>query len=159
MIMKHLQYSSNKGYKSRNQSNMEFKASFCDPFKADTIELGPIQKDAVIEKFKSIPWKDYLNQMEKAKENEIHHSPSLGIENIINKNAVEISAVEEDRNGNIEFYIFYKRPKLVKKFFGLKESMNENYLTDALGQTENDAIDCLAALINNDLDFLEKKVK
>ena len=43
---------------------------------------------------------------------------------------------------------------MVKKFFGLSEKMNNDYLTDITGQTENDVKECLTALINNDLKFI-----
>ena len=133
---------------------MEFRASFCDPFKKDIIELGDIDKNKIMEKFDSVPWLDYLKRMESAGENELYYSPSLEIENKSNKNGLSVSIVDGP-----EWYIFFKRPKLVKKFFGLSEKMNENYLTDIAGQTEQDVRDCLNALINNDLEFLEKKIK
>ena len=137
---------------------MGFRASFCDPFREDVIELGYIGENDIIKKFKSINWNDYLMRMKTANEDNIHYSPSLEIENEDNKNGIEISAIEMDADNNIEFYIFYKRPKLITKFFGLSKSMNEDYLTNAVEQTEKDAIDCLNALINNDLDFLESKI-
>lgn len=37
--------------------------------------------------------------------------------------------------------------------------MDNNYLTDVQGQTEIDARNCLEALIRNDLQFLEDKIK
>jgi len=58
-----------------------------------------------------------------------------------------------------EFYIFFKRPKLKKQFFGLSEKIDNDYLSDLTEQTEEDVLNCLNALINNDLDFLERKFK
>lgn len=133
---------------------MNFRASFCDPFKPKVIEIGNIEKGKIIETFEKIPWKDLLSKMESSKREEIYYSPSLEIENKDNKNGIVISAV----NGR-EWYIFFKRPKLVKKLFGLIEKMDENYTTEIQGQTEKDALDCLNALINNDLEFLERKIK
>lgn len=133
---------------------MEFRASFCDPFKKDIIELGAIDKDKIMAKFESIDWVDYLNRVETAGENEIYYSPSLEIENKTNKNGLVVTAID-----GAEWYIFFKRPKMVKKFFGLYEKLNENYLTDVTGQTEQDVRNCLMALINNDLQFLENKIK
>ncbi len=133
---------------------MEFRASFCDPFKKDIIELGDIEKEKVIEKFHSIDWNDYLKRMKSAKESEMYYSPSLEVENKNNKNGLSISAIDGK-----EWYIFYKRPKMVKRFFGLSEKLNENYLTDITGQTEQDVMDCLNALLKNDLEFLEEKIK
>lgn len=133
---------------------MNFRASFCDPFKPEIIEMGGIEKDKIMETFGKIPWNKLLDEMKLKKENEIYYSPSLEIENKDNKNGLSISAIDGK-----EWYIFYKRPKMVKRFFGLSEKLNENYLTDITGQTEQDVIDCLNALLKNDLEFLEEKIK
>jgi hypothetical protein len=135
---------------------MNFKASFCDPFKADIIDIGDVEASKIMELFDKIPWSEYLAKMETAKEGEIYYSPSLGIENKDNRNGLEISAIDGK-----EWYIFYKRPKLVKrrKFLKVIEIMNNEYLTDIQGQTENDVKNCLEALIRNDLQFLEDKIK
>jgi len=135
---------------------MTFRASFCDPFKPNIIELGTIQKDDIIEKFESISWIDFLQKMESAKEGEIYYSPSLEIQNSDTKHGLAISAVGEP--DNYEFYIFYKRPKNVKSFFGLKEKLNERYMTDKTGQTKQDVLDCLKALIRNDTEYLASKI-
>jgi len=133
---------------------MSFRASFCDPFKKDILELGDIEKDKIIETFEKIPWNDLIAEMKSKDESEIYYSPSLEIENKTNKNGLSVSAVDGK-----EWYIFFKRPKLVKRFFGLTEKIENNYLTDITGQTETDVRDCLKALINNDLEFLERKIK
>jgi hypothetical protein len=133
---------------------MNFRASFCDPFKPDIIEIGDIEKDKVIEIFNRVPWTEYLEKMKTANKREIHYSPSLEIENKVNRNGLSVSAVDGK-----EWYIFFKRPRRVKRFLGLCEKMDENYLTDIQGQTENDVRDCLNALIRNDLQFLEDKIK
>ncbi len=143
----------NIDYKIKSE-NMDFRASFCDPFKPDIIEIGKIEQDKILETFHKIPWSEYLGKMETAKQKEIYYSPSLEIENKENRNGLSVSAINEN-----EWYIFYKRPKLVKKFFGLIEKMDNDYLTDIQGQTEQDVLDCLNALINNDLNFLENKIK
>ena len=133
---------------------MNFRASFCDPFKLDIIEMGDIEKDKIMETFEKIPWNKLLDEMKLKKENEIYYSPSLEIENKDNKNGLSVSIVDGK-----EWYIFYKRPKMVKKFFGLIKKMDNDYLTDITGQSENDVKECLTALINNDLEFLERKIK
>lgn len=132
---------------------MNFRASFCDPFKSDIIEMGNIEKDKIMETFEKIPWNKLLDEMKLKKETEIYYSPSLEIENKNNKNGLSVSAVDGK-----EWYIFFKRPKMVKKFFGLTEKIDNDYLTDVTGQTEKDVKECLTALINNDLEFLERKI-
>lgn len=133
---------------------MNFRASFCDPFKPDIVEMGDIDKKDILDTFENIPWNQILEKMAKAKAKEIYFSPSLEIENKANKNGLSVSALD-----NGEWYIFYKRPKMLKKFFGLREKMEENYLSNLTGQTENDVRECLKALIENDLAFLEEKIK
>lgn len=135
---------------------MNFRASFCDPFQKDIIELGSMSKDGIIDKFEQTPWSDILRQMSLAREDEIHYSPSLEIENRDNKHGLAISAVGEP--DSFEFYIFYKRPKKLKSFFGLREKANDNYTTDKTGQTRQDVIDCLNALLKNDTQFLANKI-
>ncbi|MEQ9306248.1 MAG: hypothetical protein RJQ14_20200 [Marinoscillum sp.] len=132
---------------------MNFRASFCDPFKPEIIELGEIEQDKIMENFEKIPWNDLLEKMKTVNESEIYYSPSLEVENKTNKNGLSVSAVD-----GAEWYIFFKRPKMVKKWFGLVEKMDDNYLTDVTGQSIDDVRNCLNALINNDLDYLEKHI-
>ncbi|MEL7146647.1 MAG: hypothetical protein AAFO69_09790 [Bacteroidota bacterium] len=133
---------------------MNFRASFCDPFQPEVLEMGNIEKDKIMETFEKIPWKELLNKMDAADQNDIHYSPSLEIENEDNKNGLSVSAVDQE-----EWYIFFKRPKMVKKFFGLVEKMDHSYLSEVTGQTIDDVRTCLEALIENDLTFLEQKIK
>ena len=135
---------------------MNFRASFCDPFSRDVIELGDIPKDKIVDKFEHTPWTDFLKKMASAKESEIFYSPSLEIENKETKHGLNISIVGDPNK--YEFYIFYKRPKTVKIFFGLKEILKENYMTDKTGQTKQDVLDCLNALLRNDTEYLSNKI-
>lgn len=133
---------------------MHFRASFFDPFKPEIIEIGDIEKDKIFEIYTKIPWIEYLEKMASAKEGEIYYSPSLEIENKDNRNGLSISAI--DRN---DWHIFFKRPKLVKRFLGLSEKMKENYLSSIQVKTEKEVNDCLEALIRDDLKFLEDKIQ
>ena len=135
---------------------MTFRASFCDPFNPKIKEIGDIEKDQVIPLFDSIKWKDFIDRMESANENEIHYSPSLEVENKENKNGLSVSIID-----HTEWYIFFKRPKMItkKKLFSSKEVMEENYLTEVAGQTIANVRECIEALLRNDLEFLEKKVQ
>lgn len=135
---------------------MNFKATFCDPFKPDIIELGDLEADRMIDVFEKTPWTDYLQKMETAKQGEIYYSPSLEIVNKDSKNGLAISAVGEP--SNYAFYVFYKRPKKVKTFFGLGEKIDENYVTDITGQTKENVIDLLNALKRDDTAYLANKI-
>ncbi|MCD8102050.1 MAG: hypothetical protein LUE26_05690 [Alistipes sp.] len=137
---------------------MTFRASFCDPFRSDIIELGEIRKNEIIDRFRSIDWKDYLDRMSRARESEIHFSPSLEIENTGNRHGLSVSAVDEGK-GTLEFYIFYKRPENRSKLFGLVKYTDENYTTSVTGQSSEDVIACLTALIEGNLEMLREKVR
>lgn len=133
---------------------MNLSASFCDPFKADIVELGDIGKDEVLSTFNNIPWKDYLERMDKTDKKDIYYSPSLEIENKDNGHGLSVSIVDDSN-----WYIFYKRPKIVKRFLGFGEKLDKNYMTEIHGQTEEDVRECLHALLKSDLQFLEDKIR
>jgi hypothetical protein len=134
-----------------------FRYSICDPFKPDEIDMGEIETNKIMEVFDNFPWERLLCQMKGKPEEEIHYSPSLEIENVETRHGVSVSAVGEETA--YEFYIFYKRPKIVKSFFGLKEKLDENYLTDVLGQRKEDARRAIQALLTDDTEYLEEKIK
>lgn len=104
---------------------MNFRGSFCDPFKPDIIELGNIENEKIMEIFNQVPQTEFLAKMKTAKERQFHYSRSLEIENKDNRYGLSVSAVD-----GTEWYIFFKRPKLAKSFFGLSEKMDQNYLTE-----------------------------
>lgn len=135
---------------------MNFRASFCDPFQKEIIELGSIAEDRIIEKFEGISWAELLRLMSDAKDEDIFYSPSLEIENKDTRHGLVFSAMGDP--DNYSFDIFYKRPKKVKSFFGLSEKVKDDYLTDKSGLSKQDAIDCLNALLRNDTDFLANKI-
>lgn len=136
---------------------MAFKATFCDPLVKDIIDLGFVSQGQIIDIFNGIDWDKHLNSIKNVPEYKIFYSPSFEIENLDNENGLTISAV--GNAGNYEFYIFYKRPKTVKKLFGLISKFEKGYLTDITGQNKSDSIKFLTALIKNDLALLEREIK
>ncbi len=136
---------------------MPFKATFCDPFKKDIIVLGEIEQNAVIDSFINIPWEKYLNDMTNTPDDKIYYSPSLGIENTANNSSLEISAVDDGTR--MVFYVFYQRPKMVTKFFGLKKEMIKDYISNITDQNKENVIMYLEALLNNNLELLESRIK
>jgi hypothetical protein len=133
-----------------------FKATFCDPFKEDIVQLGELPANSVIDIFEKIPWIDYLQRADAAPD-DVQYSPSFGLENVETRVLVECSIVGPvDKH---QWYIFFKRPKMVKAFFGLTQKMDDGYLSELHGQTKSDVTACLNALINGDVAFLENKIK
>lgn len=133
----------------------KFRHSICDPLNPKIIEKGSIDRIDIIPLFSSFPWSQYLKKMNGAKETEIYFSPSLEFENKLNSNGLAISAVDEGNPNEFELYLFYKRPKMVTKYWGLSKKLDRNYVSSLTEQTEQNAIDCLKALINDDFEYLE----
>ncbi len=133
----------------------EFRYSICKPTNPNIIEKGKIDSREIMNIFHNFPWKKHLDNAEKS--DNIYYSPSLEFENISNKNGLAISAVGNPEN--FEFYVFFKRPKMKKTWFGLSEKMDNNYTSELLNLTKNTTIEILQALTDNRLNFLEQKFK
>ena len=157
----------------------EFRYSICEPLNPKVIEKGMIAPDSVIGLFNDFQWDYYLKQIEVAetRKMDIYFSPSLEVENKANKNGLTISAVGDPEDPEFyifykrpisavgdpedpEFYIFYKRPISVvkKQFFRKPQTVVEDYVSEITGQTKEDVIECLNALIKNDQEFLRRKI-
>lgn len=133
---------------------MFFHATFCDPLESDIIDLGDFSESGAINRFESIDWDASLAKMLNVDQSKIFYSPSLEISSYDGVQSIAISVVgEPDRN---EFFLFYKRPR-EQKVLGLWKRVNSRYVSDKTGQSRQDAIDCLKALIRNDVQFLEDK--
>ena len=135
---------------------MSYKGIFCNPFKPDTIDLGEIDKDKILDTFEKIPWDDFINRMASAKQKDFYYSPSLDIENLENNHSIEVSAID-----GTCWYIFYRRPKMVtkKRWFKTVERLDKTHTTDVLDQSIEDVRECLNALVEGDFGFLENKVR
>lgn len=117
--------------------------------------MGEIGREKILDIVDRFPWTDLLDKMNAANESDIHFSPSVEFENKQTRHGLAISIVESER-GN-EFYIFYKRPKMVTNLFGLVKRMDDNYTSDRTGQTSNDVRDAVRALVMDDMMTLERR--
>lgn len=130
-----------------------FRYSICEPINPKIIEKGTIDPSEIVNTFENFSWKSHLEDMKNAKN--VYHSPSLEFENSSNKNALSISAVGEP--DNYEFYVFFKRAKIQKTWFGLSEKLNNNFISELRDQNKEETTEILKALVNSDLVFLERK--
>lgn len=156
IFFQYCNYSQTKKSNNKIIPSMNFNASFCDPLRPDIIQLGDISQEQIINEFDKINWSNYLEKMNNAKESEIYYSPSFEVHNKETKHGLAISAVGDPNN--YEFYISYRRPKKIKSLFGLKEKLDEKYTTNTTGQTKENVIDCLKALIKNDTLYLANEI-
>jgi hypothetical protein len=128
----------------------QFRYSICEPTNPEIIEKGKIDSSEIMQIVENFPWKKLLEETEN-----IYYSPSLEFENLSNKNGLSISAVGSP--DEYIFYVFFKRPKMQKKWFGLSEKLNNNYTSELLDQSKENTIEILKALVDNNLSFLERK--
>ena len=136
-------------------SSEMFRHSICEPLNPHIIEKGIIDERDIISTFQAFPWKDYLQQMEDARDSDIQYSPSLEFENQSAGIGLVASAVGSP--DDFVFYLFFKRSKSRKKLFGLINRADHEVIDDLTGQSEEDVIRCLQALKMEDLDYLEQK--
>ena len=139
---------------------MEFKVSFLNPFEEEPVLFGNVSLNEIVEIFKKNSWSDILEKMGRDDIDEIivdYYSPTLEIENESIKKKLSISALADSEN-KVGFYIYYQRPKIQKRFFGLITKTNNNYATGGTpGLKEKDVIDCINAFTKHDHVFLTNK--
>lgn len=132
-----------------------YKYSIYDPLIPKVKETGDIKKDQAWNLFENFPWKEYNDKMENAGHEDFYYSPTLEIENKEKSITIEISLLSMDPE--FDFYISYKRPKMVSKLFGLMKQIDKKYLSYKNNQSEKDAHDAVKAFLNNDMKTLEER--
>ena len=105
---------------------MTFKYSIYHPEKEDIeYKNNPISEKEVLEISKDYPWIEKLKFSDTLNPENVCYSPSLDFTNIKNGKSFCLTA-GYDKNGKLEFSLWYNRPKKVKILFGLlgeKEKM------------------------------------
>ena len=135
-----------------------YRWSICEPDSPSIIEKGLISKESIMENFQQFPWMDKLQKQISMKEEDVCFSPSLEFESLDTKQGVTFSILGDSAN-NYEFYIFYKRAKTIKSFFGFSKKHVENHISDITGQTMEDATSFLKAFLDADVEYIEAKMK
>lgn len=132
---------------------MNFRASVYNPDKTEITEFHSIEKKAIFELFENTTWSIIPTNLNSLKLDPIYVSTSLEIENKHHKTGILIIATSDT-----EWQIYFKRPKIVKIRWGLSHKMDSEFLNDIIGQTTNDVLTCIEALLNEDFLFLEAKI-
>lgn len=110
---------------------MTFKYSICHPEKKD-IEYRDslISENKVIEIARNYPWDEKLKLSDSLNQQDIYFSPSLDFTCTENGKSFCLTA-NYGKNENLEFSLWYNRPKKIKVLFGLlgeKEKMTVDYI-------------------------------
>lgn len=107
--------------------------------------------------FMQYPWMEKLKILSSLPEEKICFSPSLEFEDTVTRQGVIFSFVGDD--AGTEFYIFYKRDKMVSIFWGLSKRLVRGKVSDITGQRFEDAQAFLEAFLRNDTAYMEEKIK
>ncbi|MDF7809574.1 hypothetical protein P4E94_19205 [Pontiellaceae bacterium B12219] len=129
-----------------------------DPLSPEIQQAGEVQPNDLLEAFTKFPWAEFSNKMKAADEKDICYSPSLGFQNTTTNHKIEISFVEFE-NDKVIFYLFYIRPKEVKKLFGFKTEMKQDYMSDLLDQNEDNCIKLINHFAKDEYASLEEMFK
>lgn len=129
---------------------MNFKYSICHPDKSEIEYLNnPLSKEKVIEIAKNYPWKEKLNVKGD------YYNPSLDFTNIKNNRSFCLTA-SFNENNDLEFSLWYNRPKKIKVLFGLLGEKEKMQVDDFWSLNLNDSIKYLEYFVNENYSQLEK---
>lgn len=132
---------------------MAFTLSYCDPLNPDALELGAAEPEQILQFFRQVPWEAELAKIIAAPSNKVHWSASVDVKNTVTQEVISISVVGEP--ADYVFYVFYIRPKRVRRFWGLYTEFRPTYTSDLLNQTPEQALQILQALLRHDTAHLE----
>ena len=138
---------------------MLYKYSICYPDKEE-IEYRnkPISADEVLTIAKSYPWLDQLKLSKSLNQNKIYYSPSLDFNCIENGKSFCLTANYNDKE-QLEFSLWYNRPKKVKVLFGLLGEKEKMVVDDFWSFDFNKAIEYLEYFINGNYQRIEELYK
>lgn len=112
---------------------MKFTYSICDPLEKEIIKTGKEYHAHEILKIASeYPWIEKLRITEQFKPEEIHYNPSLDFQLVNSKSSFAITANFNDKK-ELEFSLWYRRPKNIKVLFGLLGNKEKMVLDDRWG--------------------------
>jgi len=135
---------------------MTFKYSICHP-NNEKIEYrnNPISSYEVLKIANDYPWKEQLNLIISMDQNEVHYSPSLDFICIENGQSFCLTA-HFDNNKELQFSIWYNRPKKVKILFGLLGEKSRMVVDDYWSLDFDKSMDYLNEFVNGNYRVIEK---
>jgi len=138
---------------------MKYKYSICHPDK-EKIEYidSPISGSEVLTIAKNYNWIEQLELFDSLDHNKVCYSPSLDFKCLNNNRSFCLTA-EINKNKQIEFSLWYNRPKKVKIFFGLLGETEKMIVDDVYGFSFDDAIKYLEYFINGQYNIIEDLYK
>ena len=133
-----------------------FKYSICHPDK-EKIEYrnNSISGDDVLKIAKDYPWIDILKFSDSIIPEDTYYSPSLDFTNLKNGQSFCLTAGYGKQN-NLEFSLWYNRPRKVKVLFGLLGEKEEMMVHDIWGFDFNSSMKYLEHFVNGNYSIVEE---
>ncbi len=134
---------------------MTYQYSICHPDKPE-IEYPSEVLDSykVTDIAKNYPWLKILKSMEQIPNEEINYSPSLDFTNIKDKHSLCLTA--ELKKGELEFSLWYNRPKSSRVLFGLLGNRTVMKVVDKWNFDKISALKNLQLFLDKDYKTLEQ---
>jgi hypothetical protein len=138
---------------------MSYKYSICYPDKNDIeYKNTPVSSDEVLEIAKRYPWYEQLNLIKTMDQDKVNYSPSLDFTCIKNDKSFCLTANYNDLE-QLEFSLWYNRPKRVKVLFGLLGEKEKMVVSDIWSIDFTNAIKYLEHFINENYQKIEDLYK
>lgn len=135
---------------------MTYKYSICHPEKENIEHLNsPISENEVLEIAKNYPWIKKLKFSDSLNPENIHYNPSIDFTCIENGKSFCLTA-NYDENKNLEFSLWYNRPKKVKVLFGLFGEKEKMVVDDVWSINLEISLKYLAHFVNGNYALVEK---
>ena len=135
---------------------MTYKYSICHP-KKENIEYvnSPISENEVLEIAKNYPWIEKLKFSDSLDPENIHYNPSIDFTCIENEKSFCLTA-NYDENKNLEFSLWYNRPKKVKVLFGLFGEKEKKVVDDVWSINLEKSLKYLEHFVNGNYALIEE---
>ena len=138
---------------------MTYKYSICHPEKENIEYLNkPISGNEVRKIAENYPWIEKLKFSDSIKPENIYYSPSLDFTCIENGKSFCLTA-NYDKNQNLEFSLWYNRPKKVKVLFGLLGEKEKMVVDDVWGFSLEKSLTYLEHFVNGNHSMIERLYK
>lgn len=138
---------------------MTYKYSIYHPEKENIEYLNnPISGSEVRRIAENYPWIEKLKFSDSLKPENIHYNPSLDFTCIENGKSFCLTA-NYDKNQNLEFSLWYNRPKKVKVLFGLLGEKEKMVVDDVWGFSLEKSLTYLEHFVNGNHSMIERLYK
>ncbi len=135
---------------------MSFTYSICEPWEKEIIYVNEhFPGKDIINIAKNYPWLEKLRKSDEFPCSEIYYNPSLDFQNSNDKKRFCLTANLSETN-ELEFSLWYFRPKKKSIFFGLLGEKQKMEVDDVGYYNSDEAIKYLEYFINGQYNLIEK---